>query len=70
MIDGYPAHPTQLRGLVMSQSNETAVSEITIKVASPTPTAKSESTVTNSTTAREATKDAGRVRMGAGMMRF
>jgi hypothetical protein len=54
----------------MSQSNETAVGKITIKVALPTSAAKSGSTMTNSTTAREATKDAGRVRMGAGMMRF
>jgi hypothetical protein len=54
----------------MSKSNETAVGKITIEVAPPASAAKSESTMTNSTTVREATKDAGRARMGAGMIRF
>ena len=54
----------------MSQSNEMIVSEITVKAAQVALSPRLASDAANSTVARDATKDAGRVRMGAGMQRF
>lgn len=54
----------------MSQSNEIVVSEIIVKGAPAAPSAKCASSVTSLPAGRDATKDAGRVRLGAGMIRF
>lgn len=57
----------------MFQTNEITAAKVNTpntKSATPALSAKSESTIAVATTAREATKDAGRVHVGGGMMRF